>query len=130
MKVSARNQLQGVIKDIVKGATTSHVQIEVGSEVIMASITNEAVEELRLAKGQKAYAVIKASDVMVGVRLNVASSRARHRRPLVRRVVSSGASPPSVLPSITPRILRRIPGAIAESGLTLTFGASIGPRTR
>ena len=35
--------------------------------VIMASITNEAVDQLKLAKGQKAYAVIKASEVMVGV---------------------------------------------------------------
>jgi len=68
MRVSARNQLQGVIKDIVKGATTSHVQIELaGGASIMASITNEAVEELRLTKGAKAYAVIKASDVMIGL---------------------------------------------------------------
>ncbi len=67
MKISARNRLQGTIKDVVKGATTSHVQIEVGETVITASITNEAVDELKLVKGQKAYAVIKASDVMVGV---------------------------------------------------------------
>jgi len=67
MKISARNRLQGTIKEIVKGATTSHVQIDVGGTVVTASITNEAVDELKLAKGQKAYAVIKASDVMVGV---------------------------------------------------------------
>ncbi len=68
MKISARNQLPGTIKDIHKGATTAHVEIEIGGGmVIMASITNEAVDELKLAKGQKAYAVIKASEVMVGV---------------------------------------------------------------
>ena len=68
MKISARNQLPGTIKDIHKGATTAHVEIEIdGGMVIMASITNEAVDELKLAKGQKAYAVIKASEVMVGV---------------------------------------------------------------
>jgi len=67
MKISARNRLQGTIRDIVKGATTSHVLIDVGGTVVTASITNEAVDELKLAKGQKAYAVIKASDVMVGV---------------------------------------------------------------
>jgi molybdopterin-binding protein len=67
MKLSARNQLHGVIKEVHKGATTSHVQIEVGGAVLTASITNEAVEELKLAKGQKAYAVIKASDVMIGI---------------------------------------------------------------
>lgn len=67
MKISARNQLKGTIKDVHKGATTSHVQIEVGGTVLTASITNEAVEELGLAKGKTAYAVIKASDVMVGI---------------------------------------------------------------
>ena len=68
MKISARNQLPGTIKDIHKGATTAHVEIEIGGGmVIMASITNEAVDQLKLAKGQKAYAVIKASEVMVGV---------------------------------------------------------------
>jgi molybdopterin-binding protein len=67
LKISARNQLQGTIKDVHKGATTAHVEIEVGGTVLTASITNEAVEELKLAKGKTAYAVIKASDVMVGI---------------------------------------------------------------
>jgi molybdopterin-binding protein len=67
MKISARNQLHGTIVEIHKGATTAHVEIEVGSAKLMASITNEAVDQLRLANGQKAYAVIKASDVMIGI---------------------------------------------------------------
>ena len=67
MKISARNQLPGTIVDVVKGATTSHIRIDVGGAVVTASITNEFVEEMRLAKGQRAYAVIKASDVMIGV---------------------------------------------------------------
>jgi len=68
MKISARNQIAGTIKAVHKGATTAHVQIEVGGgTVITASITNEAVDELKLAAGQKAYAVIKASDVIVAV---------------------------------------------------------------
>ena len=67
MRISARNQLQGTIKDVRKGATTAHVEIEVGGAVVTASITNEAVEELKLTKGTKAYAVIKASDVMIGI---------------------------------------------------------------
>jgi molybdopterin-binding protein len=67
MIISARNQIAGTIKAIHKGATTAHVEIEVGGTVITASITNEAVDQLKLATGQKAYAVIKASDVMVGV---------------------------------------------------------------
>ncbi|MGO2959172.1 MAG: TOBE domain-containing protein [Acetobacter sp.] len=68
MKLSARNQLKGTVLSIQKGATTSHVSIElVGGAVVMASITNEAVADLGLVVGQPAVAVIKASDVMVGV---------------------------------------------------------------
>jgi molybdopterin-binding protein len=68
MKLSARNQLKGTIVDITKGATTSHVRIDIGGGVIVtASITNAAVDDLKLAKGKAAVAVIKASDVMVGV---------------------------------------------------------------
>ena len=67
MKLSARNLLKGTIVEVKKGATTAHVRIDVAGTVVTASITNEAVEELKLQKGQQAYAVIKASDVMVGI---------------------------------------------------------------
>jgi molybdopterin-binding protein len=67
MKLSARNQLKGKIVDITKGATTSHVRVDLGHGVIVtASITNEAVADLGLQKGDDAWAVIKASDVMIG----------------------------------------------------------------
>ena len=67
MKISARNQLKGKVVEIVKGATTSHVRIDIGGAIVTASITNEAVDDLKLAKGQSATAVIKASDVMVAI---------------------------------------------------------------
>ena len=68
MKLSARNQIPGTIKTVKPGATTTHVTIEVSPTVtITASITNEAAEELGLKVGLKAIAVIKASDVMIGV---------------------------------------------------------------
>ncbi|AID30914.1 transporter [Mesorhizobium huakuii 7653R] len=68
MKISARNVLKGTITEIVKGATTSHVRIDIGSgAIVTASITNEAVADLKLEKGRQAYAVVKASDVMVGI---------------------------------------------------------------
>jgi molybdopterin-binding protein len=68
MKLSARNKLKGKIVDVKKGATTTHVKIDIGGgALITSSITNEAADELKLASGQTAYAVIKASDVMVGV---------------------------------------------------------------
>ena len=58
--------LKGRVREVKKGATTAHVRIELpGGAVITASITNEAVDDLRLALGDEAYAVIKASDVMV-----------------------------------------------------------------
>jgi molybdopterin-binding protein len=67
MKISARNTLKGTITEVVKGATTSHVTIDIGGAVVTASITNEAVADLKLEKGKQAYAVVKASDVMVGI---------------------------------------------------------------
>ena len=67
MKFSARNQLKGKIVDVKKGATTAHVRIDIGGQVVTASITNELAEELGLAAGKTAYAIIKASNVMVGV---------------------------------------------------------------
>ncbi len=67
MKLSARNQLAGTIVEVRRGATTSHVVIDVNGLRITASITNEAVDELGLAPGVAATAVVKASDVMIGV---------------------------------------------------------------
>ncbi|MEA2978878.1 MAG: hypothetical protein QOF09_701 [Alphaproteobacteria bacterium] len=67
MKLSARNQLKGNIVEVKRGATTAHVRIDVGGQTVTASITNESVDEMRLAVGQTAYAIIKASSVMVAV---------------------------------------------------------------
>lgn len=68
MKIFARNAIPGKIVEIQKGATTAHVRIDIGGgTIVTASITNESVDELRLKVGEKAFAVIKASDVMVAV---------------------------------------------------------------
>jgi molybdopterin-binding protein len=68
MKLSARNQFKGTVVEVIKGVTTSHVRIDIGGgAIVTASITNEAVDELKLAKGQPATAIIKASDVLVGI---------------------------------------------------------------
>jgi molybdopterin-binding protein len=67
MRLSARNQLKGKIVDVTKGATTSHIRIDIGGGLIItSSITNEAVADLNLQAGDDAWAVIKASDVMIG----------------------------------------------------------------
>jgi molybdopterin-binding protein len=68
MKISARNIIPGTLVSVEKGHTTAHVLIDVGGgRTITASITNESVDDMKLAKGQKAYAVIKSSDVMIGI---------------------------------------------------------------
>ncbi len=68
MRLSARNVLPGTVVEVRKGSTTAHVRIDVGNGVVVtAAITNEAVDELGLKAGMQASAVVKASDVMVGV---------------------------------------------------------------
>jgi molybdopterin-binding protein len=67
MKISARNRLKGTIVEVTRGATTAHVLIDVKGSIVTASITNEAVDELDLTVGTEAYAVVKASDVMVAI---------------------------------------------------------------
>ena len=65
MKISARNQLKGKITEVKKGTTTAHVKIDIGGAIVTAAITNDSVDSLQLAVGKTAYAVVKASDVMV-----------------------------------------------------------------
>jgi molybdopterin-binding protein len=68
MRISARNQIKGTVVEVKKGATTSHVRVDIGNGQIMtSSITNEAVDDLGIkAKGQVTV-MVKASDVMIAV---------------------------------------------------------------
>jgi molybdopterin-binding protein len=66
VSLSARNTLKGKVVDIKKGQTTSHIKIDIGNgQILTASITNEAVDELNLKVGDDAWGIIKASDVIV-----------------------------------------------------------------
>jgi len=68
MKLSARNVLKGKIIKIVRGAVNSEVILELpGGAQIVSIITNTSVDTLGLENGREAYAVIKASNVMVAV---------------------------------------------------------------
>jgi len=68
MKLSARNILKGEVVSVVKGAVNSEVIIQLpGGDQIVSVITNNSVENLGLKKGKPAYAVIKASNVMIAV---------------------------------------------------------------
>jgi molybdopterin-binding protein len=68
MRISARNQIKGTVVEVKKGATTSHVRVDIGGgQIVTSSITNEAVDDLGIKAGSKATVVIKASDVMIAV---------------------------------------------------------------
>ena len=68
MRLSARNQIKGTVVEVKKGATTSHVRVDIGGgHIVTSSITNEAVDELVIKAGNHVTAVIKASDVMIAV---------------------------------------------------------------
>lgn len=68
MKLSARNQLKGTIKEIENGAVNAIVKLDIGGgNIISATISMDAVKSLNLAIGKEAYAVIKSTSVMVGV---------------------------------------------------------------
>jgi molybdopterin-binding protein len=68
MKISARNILKGKVVKLVRGAVNSEVTIELpGGTQLVSIITNSSVDTLNLKEGKEAYAIIKASNVMVGV---------------------------------------------------------------
>ena len=67
MKLSARNVLKGKVVGVIKGVTTYNVKIDIGHDIVVtSSITAEAVKDLKLKEGDDAYAIIKASEVIVG----------------------------------------------------------------
>jgi molybdopterin-binding protein len=68
MKISARNVLKGTVKKVIRGAVNSEVTIELpGGAQVVSIITNTSVESLGLKEGVAAYAVIKASSVMIAI---------------------------------------------------------------
>jgi molybdopterin-binding protein len=68
MRISARNQLKGTVIEVKKGATTSHIRVDIGNgQIVTSSITNEAVDELGIKAKGHVTVVVKASDVMIAV---------------------------------------------------------------
>lgn len=67
MKLSARNTLKGTVKDVKTGTVNTEVVMQLaGGEEIVSMITKESAEKLGLKPGKEVYAVIKASNVMIG----------------------------------------------------------------
>ena len=72
MKLSARNQFKGTIIDIQEGAVNGIVKIDIGGgNVVSSTISMNAINELGLAVGKEAYAVIKATSVMIGIVMTI-----------------------------------------------------------
>jgi len=67
MKLSARNQISGTVTSIAEGAVNSIVTIDAKGIKIKGTISVEAVKELGLTVGKEAYAIVKATEVMIGV---------------------------------------------------------------
>lgn len=68
MKISARNQIEGTVKKITRGMVNAEVVLELpGGVELTAVITVSSADRLELAEGKQAFAVVKASDVMIGI---------------------------------------------------------------
>jgi len=82
MKLSARNSLPGTVEKVIKGAVNAEVSLGLaGGETVTAIITNSSADSLELATGKPAFAVIKASEVMIGKDLDGARLSARNILP-------------------------------------------------
>ena|ERR1017187_4857068 len=79
MKISARNQLAGTVQEVTKGAVNAEVTLKLqGGETVVAIITNSSADSLGLAKGNAAFAIVKASEVIVGKGIDGAKLSARN----------------------------------------------------
>ena len=66
MRISARNQIKGTVVEVKKGATTSHVRVDIGGgQIVTSSITNEAIDDLGIKANGHVTVVVKASDVIL-----------------------------------------------------------------
>lgn len=67
MKISARNQLNGIITAIIPGAVNGQVKVDIGGgNIITSSITEEAIDDLGLKVGDTVTVIVKATDVLIG----------------------------------------------------------------
>jgi len=67
VQTSARNQLKGTVKSVSEGAVMAEVVVDVNGVDVVAAITKASVERLGLIEGSRVAAIIKATDVMIGV---------------------------------------------------------------
>lgn len=125
MKISARNQLVGIVSEVKKGAVNGVVTIDLGCTKVKADITCEAIDELGLAEGVAATAVIKASNVMFAAGDQKLTISARNQFPGKVVKVAKGAVNGHV--TVETACGKRISGSVTNEAideLGLTEGAS------
>lgn len=125
MKISARNQLAGTVSEVKKGAVNGVVTIDLGCTKVKADITCEAIDELGLAEGVAAIAVIKASNVMFAAGDQKLAISARNQFPGKVVKVAKGAVNGHV--TVETACGKRISGSVTNEAideLGLTEGAS------
>lgn len=102
MKISARNVLTSKVDKVVKGAVNAEIDLTLqGGEKIAATITNASVDTLGLSAGKSAYAVIKASDVMIGRNLDGGKLSARNVLSGVVAKIQDGAVNSEIVVSLS-----------------------------
>ena len=89
MKLSARNQIPGIVTSVEEGAVNAIVRLDVDGTTISGTISMAAVKELGLVPGKQAIAVIKATEVMIG--LGEMRLSARNRLPGKVTTINEGA---------------------------------------
>jgi molybdopterin-binding protein len=83
--LSGRNQLQGIVEEVRTEGLLSQVRLRIGDQTLTAVITRDAVDELKLRRGDEALAVIKSTEVMVARLVAPSSAAARPTRPAPAR---------------------------------------------
>jgi molybdopterin-binding protein len=65
MALSARNHLKGEITEVILGTVTALITVKVGDDIVESVITKRSAQEMKLKKGDKVTAVVKATEVMI-----------------------------------------------------------------
>ena len=126
VNISARNVLPGTVQAVTKGAVNGEVMLALqGGEEIVSIITNGSVDSLQLAQGKKAFAVIKASDVMSGKGLEGAKLSARNVLPAVVSRLDPGAVNSEVQVSLAGRTV--VVASITKSSVE-ALGLKVGDK--
>ncbi len=106
--LSGRNQLRGIVEEVRVDGLLAQVRLRIGDQVLTAVITRDAVEELRLRRGDRALAIVKSTEVMVGREADDSLKPAR------------GAKPPSAS--------EREPSAAAKRAAAERHALGVGPQ--